>query len=117
MRVIFSIVVLILVSGCATKVSQSNLYWGDYSNTLYMVKKEPGEESNLAHEKELQSIVKTSTEMNLRVPPGIYAELGLFAMERGDTTLAQSYFGLEQETYPAGATLMQKTLKNKLSES
>lgn len=117
MRVVFSIILLVFLSGCVKKVSQSNLYWGNYSSTLYMVKKEPGEASNLAHEKELQSIVETSTEMNLRVPPGIYAELGLFAMERGDTALAQSYFGLEQDTYPAGATLMQKTLKNKLSES
>ena len=117
MRVIFSIVVLILVSGCATKVSQSNLYWGDYSNTLYMVKKEPGEASNLAHEKELQSIVNKSNEMNLRVPPGVYAELGLYAMERGDNDAANSYFGLEQDTYPEGSTLMQKTLNNKLNES
>lgn len=117
MRVVLPIILLMLISGCVKKVSQSNLYWGNYSGTLYMVKKEPGEASNLAHEKELQSIVQTSKEMNLRVPPGIYAELGLFAMERGDTALAQSYFGLEQETYPEGTILMQKTLNNKLSES
>ena len=55
--------------------------------------------------------------MNLRVPPGVYAELGLYAMERGDSKAAQSYFGLEQDTYPEGAALMQKTLKNKSNES
>lgn len=114
-----SLVILILVffSGCATHVSQSNLYWGNYSNTLYMVKKEPGEVSNVAHEKELQSIVEKSKDMNLRVPPGIYAELGLYAMERSDDNAAQNYFSLEQETYPEGKILMQHTLKDKLGKS
>ena len=97
MRASLAIFVLVFFSGCATKVSQSNLYCGNYSNTLYMVKKEPGEASNLAHEKELQSIVNKSNEMNLRVPPGVYAELGLYAMERGDSDAAKSYFGLEQD--------------------
>lgn len=106
----------ILISGCAT-VSKSNLYWGNYSQTLYLVKKEPGEASNTAHEKELQSIVEKSKDMDLKVPPGIYAELGLFAKERGDHNAAQSYFGLEQDTYPEGATLMKRALSNKSNDS
>jgi hypothetical protein len=110
------ILVLIFFSGCAT-VSESNLYWGDYSKTLYMVKKEPGDASNAAHENELQSIVEKSKEKNLRVPPGIYAELGLYAMDRGDRNAAENYFRLEQEVYPEGAVLMQHTLKNILGES
>ena len=117
MRASLAILVLVFISGCATNVSQSNLYWGDYSKTLYMVKKEPGEASNAAHEEELQSIVEESKDMNLRVPPGIYAELGLYAIEQGDNDAAQNYFRLEQETYPEGAILMQHTLKDKLGKS
>jgi hypothetical protein len=107
---------LLFFSGCTT-VSESNLYWGDYSNTLYKVKKDPGDASNAAHEEELQSIVEKSKEMNLRVPPGIYAELGLYAIERGDQNAAQNYFRLEQETYPEGTILMQRILNNQLGES
>ena len=113
----FVISALVFLSGCATTVSQSDLYWGNYSNTLYMVKKEPGEASSSAHEEELQSIVEKSKEMNLKVPPGIYAELGLYAKERGDHNAAQNYFGLEQEAYPEGAILMQRALQNKSSDS
>lgn len=113
MRAVFlAIFVLVFFSSCATKVSDSNLYWGKYSNTLYKVKKEPSKATNAAHEKELQSIVKKSIDMSLRVPPGIYAELGLYAMERGDQNAAQNYFRLEQETYPEGTILMQRTLSN-----
>lgn len=114
---LFSIIVLVFLSGCATHVSQSNLYWGNYSNTLYMVKKEPGEASNAAHEQELQSIVEKSKEMNLKVPPGVYAELGLYAKGRGEDKDAQNYFGLEQESYPEGTVLMQRVLKNNSSNS
>ncbi len=113
MRAVFlTIFVLVFFSSCATKVSDSNLYWGKYSNTLYKVKKEPSKATNAAHEEELQSIVKNSIDMSLRVPPGIYAELGLYAMERGDQNAAQNYFRLEQETYPEGTILMQQTLSN-----
>ena len=116
MRASLVILILVFLSGCVTTVSQSNLYWGNYSNTLYMVKKEPSEETKATHEKELQSIVEKSKEMNLRVPPGIYAELGLYATERGDNDDAQNYFRLEQDTYSEGAILMQHTLKEKLSK-
>ena len=113
MRIVFFAIVLVFFSGCAAKVSQSNLYWGNYSNTLYNIKKEPGDSSKAAHEKELNSIVQKSKELNLRVPPGIYAELGLLAMERGENDAAQNYFGLEQNTYPEGTILMQQTLSTK----
>jgi len=117
MRAALAALILVFFSGCATNVSQSNLYWGNYSNTLYMVKKEPGEASNAAHKEELQSIVEESKDMSLRVPPGIYAELGLYAMEEGNENAAQNYFRLEQETYPEGSVLMQHTLKDKLGKS
>ena len=112
----FLILLSVIFSGCAT-VSESNLYWGNYSNTLYKVKKEPGEASNAAHEEELRSIVEKSKELNLRVPPGVYAELGLYAIERGDQNAAQNYFRLEQDTYPEGSILMQRILNNQLGES
>jgi len=117
MKYLIGVFIFISLCGCATKVSQSNLYWGNYSNTLYMVKKEPSEASNAAHKEELESIVEKSKNMNLRVPPGVYAELGLYAMEAGDEATAKNYFRLEQETYPEGSILMQHVLKDKLSKS
>lgn len=102
---------LSLVSGCAaTKVSESNLYWGKYSDTLYQVKKSPGEDSHAAHEKELFSIVEKSKSLNLRVPPGVYAELGLYALERGEQAEAEKYFALEHSAYPESGALIEQVL-------
>ena len=111
MKLAFSgILAVVLLSACVAPISQSNLYWGNYSQTLYQVKKEPGAISSVAHEKELLSIVEESLKRNLKVPPGVYAELGIFALERGDNDVATNYFRMEQVTYPEGAVLMQRSL-------
>lgn len=102
---------LVLLIGCA-KVSQSNLYWGDYSSTLYKVKKEPSVSSKLEHENELQEIVEKSKSMHLKVPPGIYAELGVFAKDKGKHAMAKAFFKLEQETYPESEALMKRAMQN-----
>ncbi|MBT4860124.1 MAG: DUF4810 domain-containing protein [Gammaproteobacteria bacterium] len=114
---IIIILSLFLFSGCAARISQSNLYWGNYSHTLYNVKKEPGEKSNKAHQEELLSIIDKSTANNLRVPPGIYAELGVLAKERGDNNAASNYFRLEQNTYSEGSVLMKRAISNNPSDS
>lgn len=109
MKLVFGVLLIIFASGCAT-VSQSKLYWGNYSKTLYQVKTNPGDESNKAHESELMSIVEKSRDMNLKVPPGVYAELGIYASGRGDKSSAKNYFQLEQEVYPESSVLMSRAL-------
>ncbi len=111
-KVIFIIfLVVIFLGGCAT-VSKSNLYWGKYSHTLYQVKKNPGERSKNKHQEELQIIVKKSKEMNLKVPPGVYAELGMYSKQSGDHSAADNYFRMEQEEYPEFNILMKSVLSN-----
>lgn len=100
---------LLVFSGCAPSVSQSNLYWGSYSDTLYDVRKYDTEDVHRAHEAELASIVEESTRRGLKVPPGIYAELGLYALKRGDRPAAENYFSLEQQIYPEAAILFENS--------
>jgi len=111
MKYLLGFIAITALSGCVTPLSQSNLYWGNYSQTLYQVKKNPGEASNSEHEKELLSIVEQSKKRNLNVPPGVYAELGLFAMDRADSAAAINFFRMEQATYPEGSVLMERILE------
>ena len=104
---------LLVLSGCSSTSSPSNYYWGDYSETLYDVKKYSTEETYRAHEAELLSIIEVSEQKGLRVPPGIYAELGLYALKRDDRAVAENYFALEQQTYPE-STLMFENSRNLL---
>ena len=70
-----TIIASLLCIGCATQ-KQPMYYWGNYSQSLYDSKKKPGSESLLAHRAALVHIVEESKNRNMRVPPGVYAELG-----------------------------------------
>lgn len=107
---------LVLFAGCtSTGISASNLYWGDYSTTLYELKKSPGADTKAAHIKELNSIIEKSKELNLRVPPGLYAELGMYMLNEGKKNKANVYFNLELKTYPESKAMVRQILKKKKS--
>lgn len=100
------------VSGCASSpVNPPSLYWGNYSHTLYNVKVMDDAQSHQKHEAGLLAIVEESQKRELRVPPGIYAELGIYALDRGDKAEAERYFSLEQQTYPESETLLKGVIK------
>lgn len=101
---------LLLIGGCATTVSESGLFWGNYSKTLYEYKKNPSPENLAKHKNELQTILSKSKEMRLRPPPGIQAELGAIYMNEKDQKTAMNYFSLEAETYPESKILITRLM-------
>jgi hypothetical protein len=101
------------LSACAPMVSQSGLYWGNYSHTLYNLKNKPSDETRAKHIAELHSIIQKSKELNLRVPPGVYAELGMYTMEDGKSEQAKEYIKLELATYPESSAMVNQVLKKK----
>ncbi|MDH3354572.1 MAG: DUF4810 domain-containing protein [Chromatiales bacterium] len=112
MKILLIAITLTILSGCGTNVSKSKLYWGSYSNTLYKTRTDPGAETTQLHLKELESIVNKSKEMGLRVPPGIYAEIGFIHMSKNEAKKASVFFELESKEYPESkkfiSTLMTK---------
>ena len=103
---------LLLLSGCATmSISQSGLYWGNYSHTLYEMKKNPGTDTRAKHIAEINDIIRKSNEKSLRVPPGVYAELGMYTLEDGNQNKANEYFNLELGTYPESKAMINQILK------
>lgn len=94
---------------CAT-ISDSRLYWGNYSETLYNSKKNPGKESQMKHKIELMRIQTKSKELALRTPPGVNAELGMICLTENNMTLAMSSFESEKSLYPESTLLMDKIL-------
>ena len=101
------IIILILTSvGCAT--SNTNYYWGNYSDTLYNLKKNPGDDSLSKHIEELKRIISKSTDKNLRVPPGIHAELGYRLAEVNETEQAKIELTNESAIYPESKTFIKR---------
>lgn len=101
----------LLLGGCVSQVSQSGLYWGDYSKTLYAYKKTPSEENLALHKKELIKILEKSKELSLKPPPGVQAELGVILMNEKDEKAAKNYFLAESDVYPESKVLVGRLME------
>lgn len=92
--------------GCAT---QKPMYsWGNYSSSLYKLKKDPNDENLQNHKQVLVKIMEDSKENNLRVPPGVYCEYGYLLLKEGKNDEAFRYFDLEEQTYPESRVFIQR---------
>lgn len=112
LSLLFSLTILFIVlTGCATS-QKPMYYYGDYSNTLYNMHKNQTDESLLSHMQGLERIIEESEKMDLRVPPGIYAELGYLTLKRdAKADKAIEYFQLEKQTYPESTLLMDRLIQ------
>lgn len=97
----------LIVSTC----TQPIFYWGNYSHTLYQMKKNPDIKFREAHKKELLSIINKSHKMKKTVPPGVYCEYGFLMYQDGNTEDAIKYIDLEETTYPESQTFTQRLKK------
>lgn len=91
--------------GCV-QVSESGYYWGDYSHSYYSYLQSPSPESQAEHKETLIDIIDTSATNNLKIPSGIYAELGLIEYHANNQKQAKIYFDKEIELYPESTVLI-----------
>ena len=99
---------LILLSGCAATVTEAGYYWGKYANTLYDYTKDPTDKNLDQHVAELEDIVEKSKELELKVPPGVHAELGYIDARRGNGELAMGHYELEMSLYPESRLFLER---------
>lgn len=95
---IIILLALLACSGCANP--NRHYYMGDYSSTLYAYRKNPTPEEQAKHAKALEEIIAESEKRNLRVPPGIFAELGYIHLKAGEMAEARKNFEAENRLYP-----------------
>jgi hypothetical protein len=108
MRLIYSLVCALAVSGCATN---KNLYdWGGYDALLYNSYKDPTTVG--ANIQKLEAHIHTLEAGKQKVPPGLYADLGTLQLQAGDKEKAQANFTKERELWPESAGLMNALINN-----
>jgi len=107
------LILIFLVAVVTCSCAAPKMYhWGDYSNSLYNSKKNPSDENLLKHKQVLEEIVKQSNEKSLRVPPGVYAELGYIYFRQNNGKEAERYFELEKQLYPESTVFMQRLIQS-----
>lgn len=106
---VFLIAVISLVSiSCAT---QKQMYcWGNYSDSLYDCKKKPGAETLSKHQAVLENIIEESTKREMRIPPGVCAELGYIYAAQNNKNKAIELFNMEKKIYPESTILMDRLI-------
>lgn len=97
-----------LATGCANTANKVKpMYdYGEYSETFYTMKKDVGENSINEWKITLEDVIQRSGEQSIRVPPGVYANLGYFYLKVNDSRTAISYFELEKSIYPESVIFM-----------
>lgn len=115
MKNIFNIKFVVAISmsaafltGCATTAIPYE--YGNYSESYYSFKKEPGDQSLLEWKNSMMEIIEESEESSFRVPPGIYANLGYLSLKQNNLDEAIAYFLKEKEIYPQATVFMDKLI-------
>ncbi|MBN2425033.1 MAG: DUF4810 domain-containing protein [Calditrichaceae bacterium] len=86
-------------------------YWGDYSSSLYKLKKEPSDETLLKHKMELENIFKNAQKKRKKIPPGLYCEYAYILIQQGQKDDGLRYFALEVEKYPESKIFIDRIIQ------
>ncbi len=103
-----ALVIAVLVStGCA-QVSQGGYYWGQYSESYFALVKDRNQETVMQRITALEEIVSESASRDIRVPPGIHAELGMVYAEVGREEESLGQFETEVAIYPESKPFIER---------
>lgn len=109
-KIIVLSTILLFFTGCAAKITESGYYWGEYSESYYEYIKSPSEETVTNHFNTLNHIINKSSELGLKVPPGVYAELGFITANRGAPKDGVPFYEEEVKLYPESKHFIERLI-------
>jgi len=110
MKTVFIVVfITIFLAGCQT--TKPMYEYENYSESFYSMKKEGGTESEAQWKTSLESIIKKSKVKAVRVPPGVYANLGYIHLKENDKENAIIFFEQEKQIYPEATKFMDNLIQ------
>lgn len=100
----------VMATGCAT--TKSSMYnYGTYSESYYAMKKEANADTSLEWKSTLETIISDSKTDKLRVPPGVFANLGYIYLQANNNEKAVFFFQAEKEAYPEAGKFMNNLIR------
>lgn len=85
--------------------------YSNYSQSYYQLKQTGDAESTSNWKTSLEESIEKSNALAIRVPPGIYANLGYLYLKVNDTQKAISFFKAEKALYPESGVFMDNLIK------
>ena len=98
-----------IISGCSGKKPMYE--YSNYSETYYQLKQNGDAESSAKWKTSLEESIAKSNARAIRVPPGIYANLGYLYLKVNDIKKAISFFEAEKALYPEASMFMDNLIK------
>ncbi len=102
-------VMALLISGCSGKKPMYE--YSNYSETYYQLKQTGDAENTAKWKTSLEESIEKSNARAIRVPPGIYANLGYLYLKVNDTQKGISFFEAEKALYPEAGIFMDNLIK------
>lgn len=105
---LFTIAVSVwLLSGCASTASNDIYYWGEYEQLIHDMYINPGKADAVMQIEKLTADIQKAESTGKRVPPGLYAHLGLMYSSQGQAAQAEAALREEQKLYPESTKFIQ----------
>lgn len=110
MKLVLTLLIFtVILSGC--KTTPPMYMYENYSESFYTLKKESGHESDAQWQSSLESIIIKSNAKAVRVPPGIYANLGYIQLKANNYPKAIEFFEQEKSIYPESIIFMENLIQ------
>ena len=110
MKTVFIVAfVTIFLAGCQT--TKPMYEYENYAESFYSMKKEGGVETEAQWQSSLERIIAKSKVKAVRVPPGVYANLGYIHFKANNSAGAISFFEQEKQIYPEAAKFMDNLIQ------
>ncbi|PKI16790.1 DUF4810 domain-containing protein [Colwellia sp. 12G3] len=110
MKLVLTLLLLTaILSGC--KSTPPMYMYENYSESFYTLKKESGHESDVQWQSSLEKIITKSNAKSVRVPPGIYANLGYIHLKSNNYPKAIEFFEQEKSIYPESSRFMENLIQ------
>ena len=98
-KTLFALALGVFLAGCGSERPRPLYYWdGSYSSSLYEYMSETGDVNEQIGA--LENSIQNAYENAQKVPPGLYAHLGLLYANNGDNVKANINFDKEIENFP-----------------
>ena len=107
--VLSAVLAVLMISGC--KSTPPMYEYGEYSESFYALKKDPDVESNAQWKASLEEVIELSNARAIRVPPGVFANLGYIHLKSNNKEQAIKYFEREKSTYPEATKFMDNLIQ------
>lgn len=100
LKKILPIFLALFFVGCASNNAPRQIYYwdGSYTGAVYEYINENGD--SYAQIAALENLVQKAYERNAKVPPGVFAHLGLLYSNQSNMSQAKAYFDKEIQNFP-----------------